>query len=199
MLPNIHIHPLCARQCPRSHGASFPSSGDARGEQAAHCVIQAVMKDARPVHKTEVSNIDVSVDPTGSSALAMAPHNIEKGFTTASSPTIPMSTAVLSFSCYYSPSSHTSPLSLTSSKARACPQRTSPVLEAAARGGKGKARQPSLLFPHCILFPSSFPLVPQLPSGCREVTAPPHLGTRPGRWRDTQGRAPVGVRAPMGV
>lgn len=135
----------------------------------------------------ELSNIDVSGDPTGSSALAMAPHNAKKGFTTASSPTIPMSTAaLLNFSCYCTLLPIQLPLSLTSLKARVCPQRTSSVLEAAAGGGKGKARQPSLLFSQPALFPSSSPLLPQPPSGCRQVTALPRGGTGPGRPRDTQ-------------
>lgn len=52
-LPNTHIHPFCTGQCPQSHGASFPSSGGAQGEQQVHRAIQTTMKDARPVRRAQ--------------------------------------------------------------------------------------------------------------------------------------------------
>lgn len=127
----------------------------------------------------ELSNVDVSGDPTGSSALAMAPRNAKKGFTTASSPTVPISTAaLLNFSCYYTLLPIQLPLSLTSLKARVCPRRTSSVLEAAEEvvNREGKAAL-APLFPAC-----PFPFV--LPSS---PTAPLRLQTgdsfaSPGDW-----------------
>lgn len=117
-----------------------------------------------PSTQRELSNMDVSGDPTGYSALAMAPHNIKKGLTTTSSLTIPMSVAVLlSFSCFYTLLPIHSTHSLTSLKARLCPQRTSSVLEATAGGGKGRAKtalaplSPEHLFP---FFLPSFPTAP---------------------------------------
>ena len=117
-----------------------------------------------PSTQTELSNMDIFGDPSGhSSALATAPYNVKKEFTTASSPTILVRIAVLlNLSCYYTLPIQP-PLSLTSLKARVCPQRTSSVLDAAVGGGKGKARQPSLLFSQRTLpFPLSLPTAPPL-------------------------------------
>lgn len=98
-LPNTHMHPFSAGQCPWRHGVATSLS------QLRWCTGRSSPSrnlGCKKRTQTELSNMDICGDPSGGSALAIALHDVKKGFTTHSSPTIPTSIAVLlNFSHYY--------------------------------------------------------------------------------------------------
>lgn len=139
---------------------------------------------------TELCNTDISGDPSSSFVLGgNATTYMEKGFTHASCPTIALSTAVLIFHVItpffpYTPT-HCGPI-----KSQGQSLENLGSVGSCSGSGEGKEKDPLLLFSQCTLFFFFLPPSPIEPSGCKEVTALPHLSLGLGTQRDAEGRGP---------